>query len=105
MPRGGYRKKAGRKSKWKHGKTTSIRVPKVLASQILDWAVRIDRGLDIEIVADSKVIDVTGLQIISVNGKKAIALIELLKAGYEIKPLGLANTLRKEYLYEINESK
>ena len=37
MSRGGYRKNAGRQSQWKNKGTKSIRVPKVLAEQILNY--------------------------------------------------------------------
>jgi hypothetical protein len=42
--RGGYRPKAGRKSKWKSGKTKVIRLPEALISQIMKLAHAIDKG-------------------------------------------------------------
>lgn len=104
MPRGGYRKNAGRKTKWKHGKTTSIRVPIVLANQILEIAQKIDKDQLLEIDTKSNLIDLSGIQLISVRGQKAVILVELMKAGYEIYPLSLAKSLRKEYLKNQNES-
>lgn len=105
MPRGGYRKNAGRKKKWNHGETTSIRVPIVLVDQILKLAEKIDNGGNLENETKSNIIDLSGIPLISVNGKKGIALLDLLIAGYEIKPIALANTLRNEYLRGQNESK
>ena len=52
--RGGERKGAGRKAAWKHGETQTIRVPKVLAEQILEIAKRLDSGDIIEFVSKSK---------------------------------------------------
>jgi hypothetical protein len=50
--RGGYRENAGRKSSWQHGKTQTIRVPKVFASQLIQIARRLDNGE--EIASDTK---------------------------------------------------
>lgn len=44
MGRGGFRDGAGRKSGWKHSETQTIRVPKIFAIQILEYA----RQLDLE---------------------------------------------------------
>ena len=52
--RGGERKGAGRKAAWKHGETQTIRVPKVLADQILEIAKKLDSGEVIELVSESK---------------------------------------------------
>lgn len=45
MPRGGNRQGAGRKGGWKNSETQVIRVPKILAAQILDYARQLDSGL------------------------------------------------------------
>jgi hypothetical protein len=42
MGRGGQREGAGRKSGWKHPETQTIRVPKIFAAHILDYARRLD---------------------------------------------------------------
>jgi hypothetical protein len=53
MGRGGHREKAGRKSGWKHSETQTIRVPKVFAAQLLDYARRLDSGEDLELARSS----------------------------------------------------
>ena len=47
--RGGYRENAGRKSSWQHGETQTIRVPKVIARQLIQIARRLDNGEEIEL--------------------------------------------------------
>ena len=51
MPRGGKRKGAGRPSSWKSGcrfeDTKLIRVPKVIADQVLEYAHQLDEDYDI----------------------------------------------------------
>ena len=54
MPRGGKRKGAGRKSSWQNNETVLIRVPKVLASQLIDIAHKLDEGKSLESVTQSK---------------------------------------------------
>ncbi len=103
MPRGGYRENAGRKKKWKHGETTSIRVPISLADQILEIAHKIDEGIKIENDTKSNVIDLTGIPLTMINGKKGVSLYNLFKAGYEIYPLSLAEELRKMYINGVNQ--
>lgn len=57
MVRGGYRKKAGRKSTWKSGcrfeQTKLIRVPRLIADQMLEIAHWLDNGGTIEKVTKS----------------------------------------------------
>jgi hypothetical protein len=50
MGRGGHREKAGRKPGWKHSETQTIRVPKVFATQLLEYARRLDSGEGLELV-------------------------------------------------------
>lgn len=106
MARGGYRKNAGRKNNWKHGKTKSIRVPVVLADEILEVAHKIDEGIKIENKIEnetkSNVIDLSGIPLIMVNGKKGVSLYHLFKAGYEIYPLSLVEELRNMYRKGVN---
>lgn len=52
MPRGGKRENSGRKSAWHHSPSTVIRVPEVLATQILEVAHHLDQGGIIEIVTE-----------------------------------------------------
>lgn len=54
MARGGARLNAGAKAKWKHGKTKTIRVPEVLADQILEYSKKLDDGSIIENVSQSE---------------------------------------------------
>lgn len=103
MARGGYRKNAGRKSKWKSGETTSIRVPKAIAQQVLELAHIIDDGGVIENETNSKTIELYDIPTIFVNGKRMIAIVDLLIAGYDIKPLVLVEKVRQEYLNRRNE--
>jgi hypothetical protein len=49
MGRGGHRERAGRKSGWKHSETQTIRVPKVFAAQLLEYARRLDLGEELEL--------------------------------------------------------
>ena len=44
MPRGGARPNSGSPPSWKHGRTTTIRVPRVLAVQIVQLARQLDEG-------------------------------------------------------------
>lgn len=103
MARGGYRKNAGRKKKWNHGETRSIRVPIALADEILEVAHKIDEGIKIESETKSNIIDLSGIPIIMVNGKQGVSLYDLFTAGYEIYPLQLAENLRKTYLNGVSK--
>jgi hypothetical protein len=44
MGRGGHRMGSGRKSGWRHPETQTIRVPKIFAAQILEYARLLDYG-------------------------------------------------------------
>ena len=44
MPRGGARPNSGPPPSWKYGRTTTIRVPRALASQIIQLARQLDEG-------------------------------------------------------------
>lgn len=110
MSRGGYREGSGGKPKWIHGKTKTIRVPEVLADQILDYARKIDKGEDASRVASSleatleaKVINLTGVSLKSIDGQMGVKLSDLIKKGYSLIPdhlqqitvNALKNTTRK----------
>lgn len=86
MPRGGKRKGAGRKADWKHGKTKTIRVPEVLAEEILEYAHKLDIGDITDYVTISKVVDLSGISVRHHSGVIAVYLEDLVRAGYEIKP-------------------
>lgn len=98
MPRGGKRVGSGNKSKWKSGKTKTIRVPIALADHLLELARVLDDGESLEIVnstmvnniidsdTESKVIDLSGVSLASVSGQMGIKLTDLIRKGYEIHP-------------------
>lgn len=97
MPRGGRRDGAGGASTWNHGKTKTIRVPIALADQLLEVARDMDKGKVItanssviETVTESKVIDLSGVRVTHLNGEIAIRLEDLVKLGYKLLPLTLA---------------
>lgn len=94
--RGGRRKGAGRKLKWAHGKTTTIRVPEALASEVLRLARQLDLGIQFDNVANSKAIDLTGIPIHHLDEQPVIAVKDLLRKGFKIRPLKLVDSLRKE---------
>lgn len=101
MPRGGRREKAGGISTWNSGKTKTIRVPIALADQLMEMARSIDEGgkfvldeVSIEPVTGSKVIDLSGVGVTHVNGEIAIRLEDLVKLGYELRPLSLSEMVR-----------
>jgi len=86
MPRGGTRLNAGAKFKWKRGKTKVIRVPILLSDKILDYAKSLDSAQVIEIETESKTLDLSGISIRVCNGKSAVYLEDLARAGFEILP-------------------
>ena len=86
MTRGGARLNAGAKAKWKHGKTKTIRVPEALLPQILEYSKKLDLGEVIESETKSKVLDLSGISIRACNGRSAVYLEDLAKAGFEILP-------------------
>jgi hypothetical protein len=96
MARGGIRPGAGGKSKWIHGKTTVIRVPEILAADVLLLAQLLDQGKTVDDVTQSKYLNLSGITIRSVGDKPAVLLEDLLKAGFKIRPLGLVDKLRKQ---------
>lgn len=54
MPRGGARPNSGPSSRWRHGKTKTIRVPIVLADRLLEIAKQMDEQSSSEPVSFSK---------------------------------------------------
>ncbi len=96
MPRGGYRLGAGGKPTWKHGKTKTIRVPITLADEILTIARTLDEEGIIEHETKSKVIDLSGIIIPEIRGRRFVFLSDLVKAGYEVQPLKWAEQVRDE---------
>ncbi len=96
MPRGGKREGSGAKPKWKHGKTTVIRVPESLADEILEYAKRLDEGKSLDLVTQSKLLNLSGINIPEIRHKRFVFLQDLIKLGYEVKPLDLASKVRQE---------
>ena len=94
MPRGGKRPGAGSKPTWKNGKTKTIRVPIAIAEEILELAKELDDKGVIERDTDSKVLDLSGIIAPEIRGRRFVFLDDLLKAGYEIHPLKLAEAAR-----------
>jgi len=97
MPRGGSRSGAGVISTWKQGRTKTIRIPISLADRLIEVARAMDEGNEvvinlstIEPVTESKVIDLSGVRVTHLNGEIAIRLEDLVKLGYELRPLSLA---------------
>ncbi len=96
MPRGGKREGAGGKPTWKNGKTKTIRVPVVLAEEILRMARELDETGVIERDTESKVLDLSGITVPEIRGRRFVFLSDLLMSGYEIHPLKWAETARAE---------
>jgi hypothetical protein len=96
MPRGGRREGAGGKPTWKNGKTKTIRVPVVLADEILRIARELDEEGVIERDTESKVIDLSKITVPEIRGKRFVFLSDLLKIGYEVHPLKWAEIARAE---------
>lgn len=93
MPRGGYRTGAGGKSTWRYGKTKTIRVPEALAERILEIAREIDEVGD---QVTSKTLDLTGIAILQSPRGPVVRLVDLLKAGYDIKPERIVKSLKPQ---------
>lgn len=96
MPRGGKRLGAGGKPSWKNGKTKTIRVPVVLADEILSIARQLDTEQVIERETKSKVVDLSGVVVPEIRGRRFVFLSDLVRAGYEIHPRKWAEQARAE---------
>ena len=76
MPRGGARPNSGPPPSWKHGKTTTIRVPRALAAQIKHLARQLDeRKLEYD----------TGSDIECDTGSKTAEAVEILTEALKLK--------------------
>lgn len=104
MPRGGKREGAGGKPTWKNGKTKTIRVPIVLAEEILRIARELDEKGVIERETRSKVLDLSGITVPEIRGKRFVFLSDLVRLGYEIHPLKLAEVIRAELSFSLQDS-
>lgn len=85
MPKGGLRPRKEDGSldhsiepKWKSGKTRTIRVPEVLANQLLQIGRRLDAGEDINLLQGNKIDIITTFSDLSQDNKEQI---ERLKAS------------------------
>ena len=92
MPRGGARPNSGPPPSWKHGRTTTIRVPRSLAGQIVQLARRLDEGkleLDtgskIERDTGSNIECDTGSKIEHDTGSKIAEAVEILTEALKLK--------------------
>lgn len=90
MARGGARSNAGAKAKWKHGKTKTIRVPEVFADQVIDYAKKLDDQQPSVFSESSKVLNLSGISVYMLSGKKFVYVSDLIKLGYDVKPHRLA---------------
>jgi hypothetical protein len=100
MPRGGKREGAGGKPTWKSGKTKTIRVPIVLAEEVLKIARELDEKGFIERDTDSEVLNLSGITVSQIRGKSFVFLQDLVGRGYEIKPDKLAEKVISEIYKE-----
>jgi hypothetical protein len=104
MSKGGKRKGAGGKSSWNNAKTKVIRVPEVLADRILEIARLLDSELPFETVTplknesvtDSKLLDLSGISIKAFPNGSGVYLVDLVRAGYILKPDVLARSVEKK---------
>lgn len=96
MPRGGYRPGSGSKPKWIRGKTTVIRVPEVLTDEVLRVTKLLDEGKLVDDVTKSRYLDLSGVSVRLVDGRPAVFLEDLLKAGFKVRPLELVDKVRKQ---------
>lgn len=96
MPRGGYRENAGGKPTWISGKTKTIRVPIVLADRVIELARKLDEGRRIDDVTKSKYVDLSGIAIRDCNGRDAVYVEDLLRAGYTVRPVRLVDAVRRK---------
>lgn len=102
MPRGGKREGAGGKPKWGNGKTKVIRVPEALVEQVLKFVEFLDKAQDpssvtwsnSDNVTESKIVNLTGIAIRSLNGSPCVHLSDLIRIGYYIYPEKLANSVK-----------
>ena len=84
MPRGGARPNSGPPPSWKHGRTTTIRVPRALAGQIVQLARQLDEG-KIEPVSVSGIESDTGSRIESDTISKVSKAVEILTESLKLK--------------------
>jgi hypothetical protein len=98
MPRGGKREGSGPKPTWKSGRTKTIRVPEVLADQVLDIARRLDEGLLESPNYSDRLINLSSLNIPTIRNRKFVFIEDLIKLGYMIEPSNLSDKVKEESL-------
>ena len=84
MPRGGARPNSGPPPSWKHGRTTTIRVPRKLAVQIVQLARQLDEG-SLELDTVSKLESDTGSEIEYDTSSKIAEVVEILTEALKLK--------------------
>lgn len=96
MPRGGYRPGAGGKPKWIRGKTTVIRVPEVLADEVLRVARLLDEGKMVDDVTRTKYLNLAGVSLRLINGRPAVFVEDLVNAGFKVRPLEVLDKVMRQ---------
>lgn len=102
MPRGGYRTGAGGKPTWKYGQTKPVRVPIALSERVLELARLLDEGNELGVLdngfpqAESKILNLSGVAILSSQRGPVVRLADLVKAGYQIQPERLMKSIKPE---------
>ena len=84
MPRGGARPNSGPPPSWKHGRTTTIRVPRALTVQIVQLARQLDEGkLELDTVSklESDTVSKTELD----TSSKMAEVVEILTEALKLK--------------------
>ena len=84
MPRGGARPNSGPPPSWKHGRTTTIRVPRALAAQIKHLARQLDEG-KLESDMGSKIDSDTGSELECDTSSKLADAVEILTESLKLK--------------------
>ena len=84
MPRGGARPNSGPPPSWKHGRTTTIRVPRALAAQIKHLARQLDEG-KLECDTGSEIENDTSSKIERDTGSMIVEAVEILTEALKLK--------------------
>lgn len=82
--RGGAREGAGAHSKWRHGKTQTIRVPVAISDQVLEIAKKLDREETLENVTESKTLDLRPFKVYKVRNLLTVNLDDLKTLFHEV---------------------
>jgi hypothetical protein len=71
-------------------------VPIAIAEEVLKLAKELDEKGVIEPDTESKMLDLSGITVPEIRGKRFVFLSDLVRLGYEIHPLKLAEVIRGE---------